>query len=245
MFIRPQRYEASVRCKEYLTEKVLELTLALNTPDTINFSAGQFVSVEVESGEYRAYSISSPENEHLILRLLVEVSHEGKGSEYIRSLKVGDRVNFIGPSGKFTLPPLLPEHLVFIATGVGFAPFESMLAKLMDIKYKGKVDFFLGIRTPDELFKLEYLQKVRASLKDFSFTLCFSQKLASENAPESPNTVLGRVTQVVAQKLNLEQLQDSETLFLMCGNPAMVTDMLKILEKYSIKIENILFEKFT
>lgn len=238
MFIRPQHYEAIMSKKEYLTNKVVELTLQLKNPETITFIPGQFVSIEVDEGEYRAYSITSEEQRHTEIRLLIETGHQGKGADLTRNLKVGDIVKFIGPSGKFTLPPLLPSHLFFIATGVGFAPFESMIRKLITEGYTGKVDMYFGIRSSEELFKLDFLRQAKKDLKDFNPVLCFSRQVTN-------NGYSGRVTKLLSENTDWVSLKNSGTLFLICGNPTMVTDTISILEKAGINSDQILFEKFS
>jgi ferredoxin-NADP reductase len=230
MFIRPQKFEATVIQKDYLNPKVIELTLQINNPNSINFLAGQFISLEVTEGEYRAYSISSEETRHDQFRLLIEVLHSGKGADLVRRINISEKINFIGPSGKFTLPNELPNKIVFIATGVGFAPFESMLIKLEELKFSGTIEFFFGIRNSENLFKEEFLKNYSKQNNNFKYYLCFSQES-------------GRVTKVLPSVLNLS-LQEN-TLFLICGNPNMINDMSGILTQNGIKEENILHEKFT
>jgi len=238
MFIRPQQYESIVSKKEYLTSKVVELTLQLKKPETMTFIPGQFVSIEVDDGEYRSYSITSEEQDHNNIRLLIETGHQGKGADFTRNLKVGDIVKFIGPSGKFTLPPLLPPHMFFISTGVGFAPFESMIRKLITDGYTGKIDLYFGIRSNDELFKLDFLKQAKKDLNDFHHVLCFSRQVPN-------NGYSGRVTKLLSENTDLEICKNTGTLFLICGNPAMVTDTISILQKAGINSHQILFEKFS
>lgn len=230
MFIRPKKFEATVIQKDYLNSKVLELTLSLNNPSSIIFLPGQFISIEVDEGEYRAYSISSEETNRDKIRLLIEVSHNGKGADLVKKINTGEKIKFIGPSGKFILPDELPNKLVFIATGVGFAPFESMLYKLEDLKYSGTIDFFFGVRNTENLFKEELLKKYSKKNIKFKYYLCFSQST-------------GRVTKVLPSVLDLSRQKN--TLFLMCGNPNMIHEMNEILIQNKINEKNILHEKFT
>ncbi|NMB70422.1 FAD-dependent oxidoreductase [candidate division WWE3 bacterium] len=230
MFIRPQKFEAIVAKKDYLNPNTVELTLNLHNPNSIDFQSGQFVSLEVAENEYRAYSISSEENSHSKIRLLIEVSHSGKGADLVKRINVEEKITFIGPSGKFTLPNELPNKIVFIATGVGFAPFESMLHKLEDLKFSGVIEFFFGIRNPENLFKEEYLKKYSDQNNLFKYYLCFSQGI-------------GRVTKVLPSKLDLSR--EKNTLFLICGNPNMIHEMNDTLIKNGINEKNILHEKFT
>lgn len=248
MFIRPQQYKAKITRKQYLTENVIEIVMEVIEPVTIKFHAGQFVSLEVAPGEFRAYSITSPESENKFISLLVEVSHQGKGANLVRELEIGDEVTFIGPSGKFTLPPLLPDQLIFVATGVGFAPFESMFSNLALNNYPGKINFFFGIRSKQDLFKIDFLLKISKKIKGLNIHLCFSREMPdtpiSSNGRAKIYQHEGRVTQIIPDILKDENISGNHTIAFLCGNPLMIEEVITKLQRIGIKSEDIIYEKF-
>jgi len=71
--------------------------------DEFSFKAGQYVSVKVnEEGDRRAYSIASAPGGNKIC-LLVDVSPDGVGSRFFNEVKVGQKVEVLGPMGRFVV----------------------------------------------------------------------------------------------------------------------------------------------
>jgi len=124
------------------------------TPLEGKFVSGQSIGVLApgldESGKphkLRLYSVSSPsggegENPALVSTTVKRVIDEhwetqelftGVCSNYLSSLKPGDKVMVTGPSGKSFLLPERPQdyHYVFFATGTGIAPFRAMILELL------------------------------------------------------------------------------------------------------------------
>lgn len=97
----------------------------------------------------------------------------GVASNYLCDLKVGDKVQLIGPFGASFLMPNHPgSHIVMICTGTGSAPMRAMLRRRNHQRtpqsfVSGKLMLFFGARTKEELpffGKSEYPMKL---LPDF------------------------------------------------------------------------------
>ena len=117
----------------------------------------------------RQYSIASPRNGErpgynnlsLTVKRVLE-DHQGKpvrgvASNYVCDLKVGDKVQVIGPFGTSFLMPNHPKsHIVMICTGTGSAPMRAMTEWRRRLRASGKFEsgklmLFFGARTKEEL----------------------------------------------------------------------------------------------
>jgi ferredoxin-NADP reductase len=233
-FDTPKKILATVLEKNKLND--VDLEIIFETRENVSFLPGQFISVNCGNGMYRSYSISSSSMDKNKVGLIAAVGHEGVGSNYLKNISIGDITELVGPSGRFVLPEVLKENIVFIATGTGIAPVLSMIDYLMNTKYEGKVELYFGIRNTKELFKEDLLKTFKNTMKNFSYTLCFSQE-------ENPNTTSpwkkGRVTEIF-------QIGDiNNTQYFLCGNPYMVLDMAKVLTDKGVSEQDIYNEKFT
>ena len=139
----------------------------------------------------RQYSIASPRNgerpgyNNLALTVKrVTQDHDGHpvqgiASNYICDLKVGDKVQVVGPFGSSFLMPNHPRsHIVMICTGTGSAPMRAMTEWRRRLRNSGKFEggklmLFFGARTPQEL---PYFGPLQNLPKDFiDINLAFSR----------------------------------------------------------------------
>jgi Na+-transporting NADH:ubiquinone oxidoreductase subunit NqrF len=99
---RTGAFLAEVEFKEALAPDIRRLYLRLVEPDSIRFTAGQFVNAEVpESRQLRAYSMANPPSDRHHVELIVKLLPHGIFSSYLEfKLKVGDRLRLCGPLGR-------------------------------------------------------------------------------------------------------------------------------------------------
>ena len=136
----------------------------------------------------RQYSIASPRNGErpghnnlsLTIKRVLE-DHQGNpvrgvASNFMCDLKVGDKVQVIGPFGASFLMPNHPRsHIVMICTGTGSAPMRAMTEWRRRLRQTGKFDsgklmLFFGARTPAELPYFGPLQNLPKDFIDINFT---------------------------------------------------------------------------
>jgi benzoyl-CoA 2,3-epoxidase subunit A len=135
----------------------------------------------------RQYSVASPRNGEragynnlslTIKRVLEDHSGQpvrGVGSNYMCDLKVGDKVQVVGPFGASFLMPNHPKsHIVMICTGTGSAPMRAMTEWRRRQRQSGKFEsgklmLFFGARTQDELPYFGPLQKLPKDFIDIEF----------------------------------------------------------------------------
>ena len=178
----------------------------------------------------RQYSIASPRNGErpgynnlsLTIKRVLE-DHQGQpvrgvASNFMCDLKVGDKVEVIGPFGTSFLMPNHPKsHIVMICTGTGSAPMRAMTEWRRRLRTSGKFEggklmLFFGARTQEEL---PYFGPLQSLPKDFIDT-----NFAFSRTPGAPKRYVQDAMRERAADLAL-LLQDPNTFFYVCGLKSM------------------------
>jgi ferredoxin-NADP reductase len=233
----PQPYTAKLVDKIVHSEKFVQLIFELINPPTMDFQAGQYVSIQVDpNGTRRSYSICSTPGVNHGFELLIDTEPHGVGTTYLNNLKFGDQVNLLGPIGKFIIPTDLVEpELVFIATGCGVTPFRSMVLDLLQEKHDPRpITLLWGLRHPAQLFWQDEFSELQTNFPNFKF-----HPVMSQPTPEW-NLCSGRVTDC----LSIHDMSINAGYYL-CGNQHMIADVNVILAKIGVQPEQIHLEKFS
>ncbi len=178
----------------------------------------------------RQYSVASPRNGErpgynnvsLTVKRVVE-DYDGKptsgvASNYVCDLKVGDKVQVIGPFGHSFLMPNHPKsHIVMICTGTGSAPMRAMTEWRRRLRKSGKFEggkllLFFGARTRQEL---PYFGPLQSLPKDF-----IDINLAFSRTPGEPKVHVQDLMRTRAADL-VALLKDGASHFYVCGLKAM------------------------
>lgn len=178
----------------------------------------------------RQYSIASPRNGErpgynnlsLTIKRVLE-DYDGKpvrgvASNYMCDLKVGDKVEVIGPFGASFLMPNHPKsHIVMICTGTGSAPMRAMTEWRRRLRKTGKFEsgklmLFFGARTQEELPYFGPLQSLPKDFIDINF--------AFSRTPGQPKRYVQDAMRERAADLAL-LLKDPNTCFYVCGLKSM------------------------
>jgi benzoyl-CoA 2,3-dioxygenase component A len=178
----------------------------------------------------RQYSIASPRNGErpghnnlsLTIKRVLE-DHDGKpvrgvGSNYMCDLKVGDKVEVIGPFGASFLMPNHPKsNIVMICTGTGSAPMRAMTEWRRRLRASGKFEggklmLFFGARTPAELPYFGPLNKLPKDFIDTEFA--FSREVGKTKRYVQ-DAMRDRAADIAAL------LKDGNTCFYVCGLKSM------------------------
>jgi NAD(P)H-flavin reductase len=187
-----------------------------------DYAAGQAVSIASHGHENRRpYSIAAaPEDarRERCLELLIGVDAEGTPGADL-TLAPGELIDVEGPLGTFMFPAVPDEHrFVFIAGGTGIAPLRSMLRHALTIPGR-EIGLFYSARTPDEF---AYEEEFRALARAGEIELRQTVTRAADAEWIGPR---GRLNRDALQEL----VHDPATLCFVCGPPALVDEMPKIL----------------
>ena len=204
---------------------------------TFDYAPGQAVIVADHGQEKRRpYSIAAaPENarRHGWLELLVGVNAEGTPGPHL-TLDPRQLVDVDGPLGSFTFPPdPVERRFVFIAGGTGIAPLRAMMQRALHLPHRN-IGLFYSVRTPDE-FAFEGELKALAAAGDIEL-----RQTVTRAADQDWTGARGRLNRDALAEL----VHDPATLCFVCGPPALVDEMPKILAELGIPRERIRIEEW-
>jgi CDP-4-dehydro-6-deoxyglucose reductase len=148
-------YEAKLVEKNRLSEDVLQLVLTLPQEDQAMYYPGQYLSVLLDDGDRRAFSMaSSPANRSGIE---LHIRHRPTGRltpRLFNDIQVGDALRIEFPLGDFMLDDKSERPLLLIAGGTGFAPIKSMIESMSDqlLEDRRQVHLFWGAENGSLLY---------------------------------------------------------------------------------------------
>jgi glycine betaine catabolism B len=229
--------ELEVRIIEVIQRTYNVKSFRLQVPEPINFNAGQFLCVWLKSEkELKRYlSISNSPTEKGYLEFTKKIT-QSDFSVLLDTLKSGDTLKIQYPFGKFTLSAAGDSPVAFLSGGIGITPIRSMCKYAVD-KNLGKnlVLIYSNRSINDIVFKTDFeqMQEQYAGLK-VTHVLC--------EPAQGFRCSVGRIdSQVIKQEIPDYQARK----FYLCGPPAMVETMKKLLiEELSLPNENIITENF-
>jgi len=235
---KAQKYIARVSDKYYVSEneRFLYVKFELILPDRIEYQAGQFVSLKInERDERRCYSIASTPDDNHGFHILAEIVEGGKGSEFLKNIKIGDTVEVLAPLGRFTVGGG-ERKLLFVATGSGIVPIYAMINDLLINKQATRqMRLHWGMRSEVDLFFVDNLERLAEEYPNFVFDIVLSK----------PGTEWDLCTGHVQDCLSRDFVGGMEGWEgYVCGNPERVVDICEKLESLGMKKENIHYEKF-
>jgi benzoyl-CoA 2,3-dioxygenase component A len=179
--------------------------------------ARQYSVASARNGERPGYN-----NLSLTIKRVLE-DHQGRpvrgvGSNYMCDLKLGDKVEVIGPFGASFLMPNHPKsHIVMICTGTGSAPMRAMTEWRRRLRKSGKFEsgklmLFFGARTQEELPYFGPLQSLPKDFIDINF--------AFSRTPGEPKRYVQDALRERAADL-APLLADPSAYFYVCGLKSM------------------------
>jgi ferredoxin-NADP reductase len=203
----------------HLTPTAFVLQIERNNVET---TAGQCVTLGVAgSGINREYSLYSGEHDDYF-EFLVKVVEGGQVSNELKQCVPGDIVDFDGPYGQFVLrdPENTTLKYLFIATGVGIAPFRSFLRTWPNLDYT----ILHGVRTCADRYEIDSYERSR-------YISCVSR--------EDGGDFRGRVTDYISR-----HPVDPSTICYLCGNNAMISETYDLLREQGLDGDHIFTEIF-
>jgi Na+-transporting NADH:ubiquinone oxidoreductase subunit F len=226
-----------------LTHDIKQVTLALEDPGTIDFSAGQFVQIETPEYEltdepvYRAYSLSSVPSQKNMIEMEIRLVPDGICTTYVHNhLRKGQLMTVNGPYGDFHLSDT-NAPIICIAGGSGMAPIKSILSHMKENDIRRKAMYFFGAKSKRDLFLVDEMRRLEDELFDFRFIPALSEP----EAADAWDGETGLITDVVDR--HLEDAAAMEAY--LCGSPFMIDACIEVLTKNGMAEENIFYDKFS
>ena len=134
--------------------------------DAYEFEAGQHLTIRspmVGDDVRRNYSICAPAGSGR-LRVAVKRLSGGAFSRFVaETLEVGDELEVMTPTGRFTtrFDPAHRRHYVAVAAGSGITPVLSLLATALQVEPESRFTLLYGNRTSKSIMFLEELEDLK------------------------------------------------------------------------------------
>ncbi|PIP04686.1 hypothetical protein COV27_02470 [candidate division WWE3 bacterium CG10_big_fil_rev_8_21_14_0_10_39_14] len=233
----PANFVSFVTKKEKFGTRFFIIDLHLDKPPVMDFSAGQYISLDVGGGVRRAYSIASSPSEKNKVELCVDYTASGPGGQFLRNLKLGDAANFIAPLGFFTLPEEIDLNAVyyFLATGPGVAPIKSHILRLYEKAPLARAVLYFGTRVKEDILYKQVFENLENAYANFKYVVTISQ----------PNADWHGNTKYIPELLDKDLGVVENAHFFICGSPLMMQNVLKLLKTKRISETQIHLEKFS
>lgn len=246
-----EKYNATVVARQALTPDLFILKVRPDKPSP-PFTSGQYVLLGLSSNiarragsdpEFkeskpdrmilRAYSIASSGLEPDLLEFYVSVVANGSLTPRLVQAQPGDRL-MVGDKirGFFTLDTVPKDHktVVLAATGTGLAPYVSMMRHHAVHPYPFR---FVILHGAPRSWELGYLDELRMHSRFLPRVQYIPSITRSKEDPWWTGDV-GRITQYFQSDLLKDRTEvewdPARTSVFLCGNPAMIHDVGKILE---------------
>ncbi len=218
-------------------------TLFKFLPDKkLKFKPGQFLLWTLPHektdmrGHRRYFSIaSSPQEEHIMLvTKFFEPSSSFKQS--LKTLSDGEVVMAGSLDGDFVLPEDSKQPIVFIAGGVGVAPFRSMIQDMVDNQTHRPITLFYSNNTIEEISFRELFEQAEPLGVKVFYTLTDMTRL--------PENWTGKTGYVDGKMITPEVPNYLTSLYYVSGPDPMVRAMKKVVLGMGIPTRNIKADYF-
>jgi ferredoxin-NADP reductase len=212
--------------------------LAFNPEDHFDFDAGQFINLMVQPPGVeklikRPYSIASPPIWKGYMDLCWKRVDGGVVTNYLWTLKEGDKLQIQGPLGRFTVKEPMPKSIVYVSTGTGIAPFRSMIHTLLKNNTPVEIWNIFGNRFEEDILYKEEFETLAKEHNNFKNVFTVSR----------PKTWKGE-SQYVQFMLKKYISSPKDVHIYICGLTAMINAVVHTATEMGFTKEQIFYEKY-
>lgn len=228
----------------HASPSTLVLTMRSTDPDRpLAYQPGQYATLSFHRGgrptPVRCFSIASSPTEQHLLQFCIRINgHFTRAAE--KATKVGDKITIGGPYGGFILNTVRDQNSVFLAGGIGIAPFMSMIRYATRLGLPNDITLLYACRSQDDVpfaDELAYMAQINPHFHPiFVIGSGSIDKFAGKQA------VVGRLngdllTQVIGGNY-------SDKSFFLCGPAGFMASLHKVLAENNVPDNRILSEAF-
>jgi ferredoxin-NADP reductase len=214
----------------------------------LDYIAGQYAFFDIggvhddPKGPIRHFTLSSSPTEDFIM--LSTRIRESPYKKTLASLEGGTKVKVKGPQGKFTLQENYSKSAVFLSGGIGVTPFRSMIRYATDRNLPIKIVMFDSNRNLENvLFKSDFDDCANRN-KHLRIIYTLTEEDHDRLVSDEWKGEKGRIDKAMLMKY-LGDNELRESIFYICGPPAMVEAIRNLLQSIQIPKELIKVEEFT
>jgi len=211
-------------------------------PMLFSYKPGQFATFILPiDGKtvQRSYSMSSSPSRPHVMEITVKRVSGGLVSNWLcDNVKLGDRLNIRGPSGKFTCFEYPSSKMLFIGAGSGITPVMSMSRWIADTAADVDVKLLACFRTPNEIIFRKELDLLSARHRSFQVGVTVT---AGWQGTESWTGFTGRISPQMIQMLAPDFID--RHLF-MCGPEPFMDSVREVMHGLGFNMSNFHVESF-
>lgn len=205
----------------------------------MHFEPGQFVWMKLRnpfSVDEHPFSFSS--SAETPQRLEFGIKEVGDFTRAIATVPIGTPVYLEGPHGAFSIDRIPSAGYVFIAVGIGVAPFISMIRTMADRRDRRPVLLIYADRSLDDLAYREELDRLSQQADRMTLQVVY----VLDEPPKGWSGETGRVTpEVLGRILPEERIRRD---FLICGPDVMIVSVERALLGLGIEPRRLHAERF-
>ncbi len=206
--------------------------------EKIDFQAGQFFFVTIKVNEKemtKHFSFSNSPTEKEYIEFTKKIT-ESEYSKALDNLKIGNWAKLRMPYGSFILEKE-NNKIAFLSGGIGITPVRSMVKYVIDKKLNADIIIVYANRSMKDIVFKEDFDTMQNEYPKLKVVHILSQ--AEEEWK-------GRAGYINNQLIKEEIPDYKQRKFYICGPPAMVEAMKKIVQdELSLSNENIITENFS
>ena len=205
-------------------------------PNTFNYTAGQFMFVTIKNDEQQLtkhFTISSSPTENDFIEFTKKLTDHPFSSALTKS-RIGDWTIIDGPYGDFTFQGEY-DRVGMLSGGIGITPLRSICKYCADTRSETKITLFYGNHAEEDIVFREELEEMQLRNRNMKVVFALSE------ASQAWRGYTGRINVEMVRK---EMPDFAKAFFYICGPPAMVDGMQKLLKELSIPAAQIRKENF-
>lgn len=215
-YVVSPKYRLLLKLKEKVNVATNTMVFNFGKVDKFAFAPGQYLEWTLphknmdSRGNRRFFSISSAPSEDL----QIAVRFHDKPSSYKRamlSMNPGDEIVATSLSGDFVMPTKIDTPVVFMAGGIGIAPFRSIIQDIVDKNIRVDMIIMYSNRNITEIAFSDLFEKARANGVRTVYTLTDPTAL-----PPNWNREVGHFTPEMIKKY----VPDSDKRIFYISGPA-------------------------
>lgn len=232
-------YHGVVRRIENLTPTIKGVWIHLDDGETLDFQAGQYINLQLPNDMgIRAFSLASPPSSGSDVELNIRIVPGGVGTAWIHNqLKVGDRLTFSGPYGRFFVHRSAGLPSIFLAGGSGLSSPRSMILDMLEEDSTLPITLVYGARSRAELYYHEEFLELAAKYANFTYV----PALSNEPADSAWSGFRGFVHDAAKAHFS-NDFRDHKAY--LCGPPVMIDACITTLMQGRLFERDIYTEKF-
>ena len=222
---------------EKLQNDIILLILKPEGNKKINYTAGQYIAIEVPDSEgmTRDYSIGSAPKEDGSIELHIRHVRGGKFTTYVfEKMKEGETLNIFGPFGEFRFHYEKDVPVIMAAVSTGLAPFKALLEEAFEKKVRNPIKLYLCAHNAGSFYGMDWLKKWKKEHPNFDYYI----SLSSPDPNSDWKGLVGRVHNVIAQNETNLKGYDSYV----AGSPKVIKAVIEVFQNLGMKNERIFYD---